>query len=123
MGQLIRNVSSGGVIRFINGKDADNKPVVKKTNSSLLKFDKIEINEIPSNLEDDGKPLENEFLKDVRMREEKQKLKEKLILQNHKEESYKSFVNGLLESSDDIFDSKGDDITKKDFLKNEMELD
>lgn len=115
-----RDASKGGVIRFVDSKD---KKVVKRVDGSLSGFSKNGLSEIPSDLEDDGKPLKNEYLEELRLKEEKQKIKEKVILENHKEESYKTFVKDLLEASDDIFDSKGDDISDKEFLKNEMKLD
>ena len=72
---------------------------------------------MPLELEDDGIPLKNEFLENIRLKEEKQKIKENIIFESYKEGSYKKFERELLESSDDIFDSKGDDISKKQFLK------
>lgn len=116
---MASNYSMGGIIRFVDEKN-DNKKVEKRKDGSLSKFNKVD--EIPSNLEDDGKPLMNEFLEELKLKAEKQKIKEKKVLEIHKEETYKTFVKDLLEASDDIFDSKGDDITEKDFLKNEMEL-
>ncbi len=122
MAQNIRDASLGGIIRFIDGKEDSNKKV-KRLDGNLSSFRKVDMSELPCDLEDDGKPLRNEFLEELRLREEKRKDKERIILENHKEESYKNFVKGLLEASDDIFDSKGDDISKKEFLKNEMDLD
>jgi hypothetical protein len=117
---MARDASMGGIIRFVDEKSSPKAK--KRLDGNLSRFDKIELSEFPSDMEDDGMPLKNEFLESVRMKEEKQKIKEKNVIQNHKEESYKTFVKELLEVSDDIFDSKGDDISKKEFLKNEMGL-
>ena len=116
-------VYDGGGVLSLDGKKRgfENKVAPKKTNS-LLNYKQIPLSDVPCTLEDDGKPLENEFLKEIRLREEKQKEKERVILENYKEESYKNLVKELLEHSDDVFDSKGDDISKKEYLENEMDL-
>lgn len=126
MGELIdmaNYVYDGGGVLSLDGKKRgfENKVAPKKTNS-LLNYKQIPLSDVPCTLEDDGKPLENEFLKEIRLREEKQKEKERVILENYKEESYKNLVKELLEHSDDVFDSKGDDISKKEYLENEMDL-
>ena len=114
----------GGVLSMdVKDKGMNNQKLTKRTESSLLSYKAVDLAQLPCDLEDDGKPLKNEFLENVQIKEEKQKIKEKVVFENYKEESYKSFVKDLLEASDDIFDSKGDDISKKDFLKNEMSLD
>jgi hypothetical protein len=123
MSQYVRDSSMGGVIRYIDDKSFNTKKAEKRLDGNLSRFNKVDLSELPCDLEDDGMPLKNEFLEDIRLKEEKQKIKEKTILENHKEETYKTFVKDLLESSDDIFDSKGDDISDKEFLKNEMRLD
>lgn len=118
-------VYDGGGVLSLEGrkKGFDNKLVTKRSEISLSNYKQVPLSEIHCSLEDDGKPLKNEFLENIKMQEEKQKLKEQIILENYKDESYKNFVKELLEHSDDIFDSKGDDISKKEFLENEMESD
>jgi hypothetical protein len=69
---------------------------------------------------DDGSPLKNEFLMKIEVATEKLESKKRDLLQDYKEKSYKDFVDDLKEASDDIFDSKGDDISEKDYLENEM---
>jgi hypothetical protein len=70
---------------------------------------------------DDGSPLKNEFLMKIEVATEKLESKKRDLLQDYKEKSYKEFVDDLKEASDDVFDSKGDDISEKDYLENEMD--
>lgn len=113
----------GGVLSYdVKKKSFESQQATNRSNG-LLKYKQMPLSELPCDLQDDGQPLKNEYLEELRLKEEKQQIKERVILENYKEESYKNFVNDLLEASDDIFDSKGDDISKKEFLKNEMDLD
>lgn len=114
----------GGVLSYdVKKKSFESQQDKKFSKTGLLKYKQIPLSDVPCDLEDDGQPLKNEYLEELRLKEEKQQIKERVILENYKEESYKQFVNDLLEASDDIFDSKGDDISRKEFLKNEMDLD
>jgi len=99
----------------LSGEKFKKKVREEAGNDSLLKFCDKTVDVIEG-LSDNGLPLKNEFL-------EKQKDKERIVLQDYKEKSYTSFVKDLLQFSDDIFDSKGNNISDKEFLKNEMSID
>lgn len=119
---LCRN---GGVLSWCREKNT--LCDFKKECSSFVRvagfnsFKKVSSDKVLSRLDDDGKPLENIFLKEKALREEKLEVKKRVVFENFREERFKNFKSDLLQHSDDVFDSKGDDISEDEYLKNEME--
>jgi hypothetical protein len=95
---------------------------VSKSGSAGLKEFKgsVHSEDFLSILIDDGSPLRNEFLVKVSERAERLEVKKKDLFSVYKEDNFKELVSDLKESTDDLFDSKGDDISDKEFLENEM---
>lgn len=94
----------------------------KKTETTLehAEFKDLAQTSILSVLNDDGKYLTNEALDLKERLKHLKKSRETRLMQNYKEKRYDDLINDIYEHTDDLFDSKGDDITEKDFLENEM---
>ena len=105
MGRLIMAeyvYDGGGVLSLDVKKRSFEKNAVKKTTGTLLGYKQVALSDNHFSLEDDGKPLENEFLKEQKLKEEKQKEKEQVMYENYKEEKYKEVHHDSLNGASNV---------------------